>query len=333
MINTLTQLSPSWPSFQKKTNDQNVYSGGSYRPRYSLILSGGLLSLFIQALQFQGATGSIIQSGRQCPDMNVFSDENSQSDCWYPKKFKYVQTPDCLTSDCPDVDFSVLHSREIQALSDFSTGWFGSPKYVKQEWVRFRKNDPREKLFYFSAESDQNGALTPDKISRHVIPLIESFDIKYKVTNSLEDMCEQIKHAKKGVNITHIVINAHGNPDGMILSKPIGKRDEWIWRSSNFDCFSNIAPFGRVLLVSCSTGKSQYGDAKNNLAQDLATAIGRPVVGATNLLYGEMVKVLSTARPMLYHDRGLNYSWWSGRTPFVPEEVHFVEFYPRFFKL
>lgn len=196
----------------------------------------------------------------------------------------------------PDIDRSTLHPREIKAIDVSFSRFFDSYK-TAQEWLRFRADDPREKLLFLSADSDWNGALDPDALYPLMSSLNTKFDIKFKVIASHAHVCEQIRAAKK---LAHVFINAHGNPNLLVLNDD---PEELIVRTSEFyNCFNDVDPRGKIFLLSCSTGKAQNGNCCDNIAQDMATRSRRTVIAATGLFVSKAFKISSIDPLMFTHD-------------------------------
>lgn len=293
------------------------------------------LGLLLLSLYFQGVMGGSAQTSFNVSQPH--SQDKPQDDgiarwtnFWetvYP--VEPIRIPDCLTSDCPEVNANMLHPREGCAINKDLTSFIDRFFKTHQEWLRFRKDDVRKKLLYLSAEADHNGALTPAPAYRLLTPLNEKYDIKYVVFRSFDGICEHIKQSAKIENISHVFISGHGNPDLIRLSDrffggAVTKNDDFS------ECFDHVSASGTISLVSCSTGG---GDSQNSFAQHLASSSRRMVIAPTDVAYPILMQTISTEPPMLFHDREIDY-WdskervWKIFRP--PEETHFRVFFPKF---
>lgn len=221
----------------------------------------------------------------------------------------------------PDMDRGRLHPRELKAVDSSFSGFFESYR-TAQEWLRFRQDDPREKLLYLTADSDWNGALDPSGIYHIVSELNKRYDIKYKVITNYQDVCQQVKEAASFGKLAHVFINGHGNPNIVHLSEEPLQNVEGITKNNDFSCFSDLAVNGKIGLISCSTGKPQEGDPYMNIAQVMATGARRTVVAATDLLFSTQIKEIS-ADPLMFLHKPTHYE---GKWHFT----NFSVFYPRF---
>lgn len=234
-----------------------------------------------------------------------------------PGTVSSTSTPNCLSPNCPSLEERNLHPREKYAIEygflstiNVIKGWFWNDFHKTQEWLRFRKDDSRDKLLYVTAVSDHNGALAPQYIYEFMNDLNKDFDIKYKVITSFSSICEEIRSATETGKLAHVIINAHGSPDGIVISDGSHDTIHQITRATSTiysNCFSGLAPNGKIILLSCSTGKPWNRDAYDHYAQKLATSTRRTVIGAIDLLYASKVKVFKKnphTRLRVSHENG-----------------------------
>lgn len=225
--------------------------------------------------------------------------------------------PDCLFPDCADLEKEKLHPRELEAIEDgFISVWkriLGTHDFKEtQEWLRFRQDDKRGKLLYLSAENDHNGALKPGLMYKLLKPLNDNFDIKYRAITSYQEICQEVRQSKASGNLIYIVITGHGYEDAVHLYDCEYLHE---WRDFN-NCFSNLSPQGGIILISCSTGKGQNGDPRDNIAQKIADIAKRVVKAPTNPVAPAYVELSSSG---IYHPKG---GWFSSINLFKT-------FYPR----
>ena len=186
----------------------------------------------------------------------------------------------------------------------------------------------REKFLFISAEYDYNGALDPSKISTILSQLSNSFDLKFQVVKSNEEICEAIENGKQTGKLMHVLINGHGNPSKIALNKIQQNYVVSILETTDFSkCFSGIQPNGKVLLLSCSTGKERNNDPFNNIAQKMADDSKRTIVAPTNDAYPVYTNILSTDDGVLYHPENRLFSF----LPFYNTNL-FASFRPNFKK-
>jgi hypothetical protein len=231
--------------------------------------------------------------------------------------------PDCFSAtDCPDINLTkvckkdhqatqtVFTSMPVNSTREFFLNWmkshFFSPEWNDvQEILRFRNDDPREKLLFLAAEYDQNGAVEPETNSAVLSKLSYKFDIKYRVVKSYEEICKTIESAKKTNNLGYVVINAHGDPSWIVLDKKNSNNFAAIHQNLDFGhCFSGLKPYGKILLMSCSAAKGT-----NHIAQKLAEGAKRTVIAPRDLLYPAFTSVLSADEAVLYHPENRLYSF------------------------
>jgi len=174
---------------------------------------------------------------------------------------------DCLSSDCPDINISDAHPLEVEAvdaLSSVFTRMFSSSWEKHSELLRFNIEDPREKLFFATADpsTDPYGALKPQEMAHLLEEFDKHFDARYQVVGSFEEFCRALANAAD-LNIRNVVLAAHGNPNFINLFKSSWDSffNQFISASADFDsCFAPLPPDAKIYLISCSTGKPQKRD-------------------------------------------------------------------------
>jgi hypothetical protein len=252
------------------------------------------------------------------------------------QNFSTIQ--DCFSaSNCPDIDSAKIHPRERRATKFVCTSkpvnstreqlanWISST-FIPPEWrdvqeiLRFRSDDPREKFLFISAEADHNGALDPSLISTILSKLSNSFDLKFQVVKTQKEICDSIENGKKAGNLAHVLISGHGNPEKIVLDADV------INENTDFaSCFSGIQPNGKIILLSCSTGKPRNNNSFDNIAQKMADKAKRVVVAPTHNAYPARTNFLSVDDAVLYHPESRHYSF----LPFFNTNL-FTSFRPNF---
>lgn len=203
-------------------------------------------------------------------------------------------------------------------LTEWLSGVFVPPEWRDvQEILRFRSDDPREKFLFISAESDHNNALDPTYIADMLSKLSQTFDLKFQVVKKAEHICNAIENGKKTGNLAHVLINGHGRPDNINLDSQQVNVEGGMYMISqelttNFDyakCFSGVQPNGKILLLSCSTGKPQNDQPFDNIAQKIADGAKRVVVAPTKDVYMVKTQLLSAEEGALFHPDKRLYSF------------------------
>ncbi len=223
----------------------------------------------------------------------------------------HTRVQNCFSSVCPDLA-AIPGAQETEAIDEISCS-------SSNEILRLNINDPREKLLYFRAEVDWNGALKPKASSKIINAFYNKFDMKYIVIKSYNEICEEIQEAIKTGKLNIVVIDAHGWPDHIKLSK-----DNWINRSvihaAPF-CFSGLESFGKIFLFSCCTAAP--GNVRNNdcfapprfpnglpldpdyqpFAQAMADNTKRQVIAAESMVRGAETQIISHDPFMVFHSQ------------------------------
>ena len=244
-----------------------------------------------------------------------------------------------LVNDCPDLHRNQLDFMEEEALKLDSSWKSGGVDFSSaQEWLRFREDDRRSKLLYVVAKYDPSRGLFPGNQSQLLLPLSKAYDIKYVVVRKFGENCNEIDPASQTGKVAHLIIDGHGDQKHIYLDFHTGffTLNNWdlISRKSSFsECFSRIAPEGKILLLSCNAGKSQNGDPYNNIASTIAIKTMRTVIASTDLVYGSRVSVSSTQELNLDHDNYNPFYFWGNYpvvTAYGPMNAHFRSFYPQY---
>ncbi len=223
----------------------------------------------------------------------------------------------CLTPDCPDLDKDKLEEREKELVESVffpimrvriqlgTTSLFDRLNFQKtQEWLRFRRDDPRDKLLVAVSVSDGAGVSDPKNSYQIFRPLNEMYDIKYVVIKSLEELCSEIQQATKTGKLAHVLIESHGNPEAITIYEGTNQINRWSFsRGSRFsDCFSGMEPAGKILLISCSTGKPQNGNPFDNIATSIADDTKKTVIAPTDDVYPSLTTISSESPLNLHHE-------------------------------
>lgn len=220
---------------------------------------------------------------------------------------------DCYSpTDCNDIDNSTLHSRAVNASRTISessevTGGFFAKLFGldkpplewvdSQEFLRLRADDLREKVLFLSGDHDHNGALKPSYISDLLSFFALNYDMKYAVIETMEDLCSQVESAAKTGKLSHVIIGAHGNSQGIILSQE-DQTQFWLNKSSDLSCLNNVDLHGRITLLSCQTGKP---DPSGNIAQQIANVAECLTVAPKIKVLGRFTTINNKQTNHFYH--------------------------------
>jgi len=218
----------------------------------------------------------------------------------FPKSdasFTGPQIPTCVSSSPYE-----MHEREKRVSELFAEynrsffgkwfwGWFSSAE-PDISLLQFEKNSTRKTLL-LSAQYDRNGALDP----LHILPLLSNMtlhgqDVKYSVVTHPQEICKKINESYPDP-VDNVWLFGHGNEQGITISDPDG-RDGWIHRDSKFlpDCFNNVAPNGRIHLISQDTAMDVNGRPYTSIAQKIANIGGREVVGAEGMVCSNTLQAI-----------------------------------------
>lgn len=281
---------------------------------------------------FASSVGSFFYNAKQAPFR--FTGESAES---FGTIFNPIMVEDCFEKNCPDVDFKFIHPRTFAAAKEVQVGesYFLSNvwrEWIKgfdsnepggwetaQEFLRFRADDPREKALYITTTTDFSGdkllskALEPRLVQQILLDLSKTYDTKYAIVQNYEEICQLIDSAQKTGALAQVYIDGHGNPHEIVLrhADPIRHSDprvfgtlEKLLRANKEQewekCFDGIKPNGKIVLLTCETGRELNGYA---IAQGLANKTSRAVFASTELIEGVKTKVLNIEQGLLFHPR------------------------------
>lgn len=215
----------------------------------------------------------------------------------------------CITPVCLDLNQNEVELKEKKAMHVIASNnivnklkhLFVAPEFQSaQEFLRFRKDDPRPKFLYMSAAADHSPwPLSPENRAEILVTLAKEYDIKYKEFCDFYEVCEEIKEGIKTGRLDFIVINAHGNPDVIQIGKTAAE-GKYIWKNDNFGiCFSPLPPTAKIILFSCSVGAKKKSDPNDNIANKIAINAHRPVIAPTDLSYPTLQSIVSL-KPLMF---------------------------------
>lgn len=130
----------------------------------------------------------------------------------------------------------------------------------------FENADQRKKVLILQGKND-GSAISPAALNMWFPKLNKDYDIKFKEVHTPEQFCSAIKSSTledTAGNFLNIIVNAHGDPDGMILGNNSGflsYDSVLVARSLKQECFKNLPPDLLITLISCKTGLSDTGFA------------------------------------------------------------------------
>lgn len=218
---------------------------------------------------------------------------------------------DCIsTSDCIDIKQSNIDSRSINAAQRIASRhkfWniFGID-HIPAEWaevqefLRLRIDDPRDKMLFLTADYDHNGALHPGFTSDILSYFALKYDSKHAIVHSFDDICAQVKSATKTGKLAHVVINGHGNDQGIILSEEENTDRHWVSKGSALSCLDGVDPIGKITLLACSTAKAV---PEGNIAQEIADQSKRLVLASNELYYPFSATIEDSENDIVFHPK------------------------------
>lgn len=152
-------------------------------------------------------------------------------------------------------------------------------KSDESEFLKLDKNDKRNKLLFLSAEHDHNGALGASYVYKMIERLDDKYDIKFKIVKFFYEICGEIDEASKIGKLFRVIINGHGSPTSVCLSNCSNYDGERLDYYKDYaSCFSGLDLKGKVMLLSCSTGKIRGITGEANIARKIADSINRSVI-------------------------------------------------------
>jgi len=192
--------------------------------------------------------------------------------------------------------------------------------------VRFCKDDPKKKLLFICAEADPKDALNPYRNEEFLGTLADHYDIKYKAVSKYDEVCQEITEASKTGNLEYVILNMHGNREGMLLTDPWENIDNWIhmYRNHLSKCFSWFNPKGKIILISCEVGKQGVFGSKDNIAGLMSDMATKPVIAPVEKSYPGNIEITSIDPLSIYEDSKRFYE-----RLYKDSENNYKEFKPR----
>jgi len=208
--------------------------------------------------------------------------------------------PECKPPDCEYVIYEKLHPKERDLLNSFSPSfyekYFGDAQHFNNfegspEYLRFRKDDPREKFLFLTAHGDEDiECVNPKLIASTLQDINKQYDLKYKVIKSYEEMCEEVDQASKIGKLSNLVLH----------------RKCWISKCSDLiSCFKGLDLSGKItFLDSHAVSTTLDPETNNTIVQEIATMAKRTIVAPTSSLCTKLFKVSETnGFEMFQHER------------------------------
>ena len=107
--------------------------------------------------------------------------------------------------------------------------------------------------------------------------------VKYNQVETVDELCDQIRAATKVGTATIAVINGHGSPSGVTLSK----NSKLSFSTNLTRCFEPLDPSAPIVLLSCSTG-----EGSDSFGEILATQSQRRVFAPSRSIPGSGMRVI-----------------------------------------
>jgi hypothetical protein len=140
------------------------------------------------------------------------------------------------------------------------------------QFLQICKDDPRDKVLYFSAQYDKNQALRSSSNDKLLALLADGFDLMFKEVSLFDEICDTINSvARFDREVSVVIIQAHGKPEnGMILSiNPDGSEEKIDVSSAFKKCFANVEENGTIIPMGAAIGQS---GSHVNIAQKIAAS-------------------------------------------------------------
>ena len=166
------------------------------------------------------------------------------------------------------------------------------------------KDNPKQKFLYLSMEADHEPfALKPENKKDVLEKISNHYDLKFKVVTSYAEMCKEIEEASILGEIVHLIIDGHGNREGIAISDK-----EWIYLYPgyvdyrDFDCFKDLSSSTKITLLTCRTGQpNKQGNLNDNIANLIAKKTGKEVISPIELMDARKVKIESIDNFDIFH--------------------------------
>jgi hypothetical protein len=196
-----------------------------------------------------------------------------------------------------------------------------TPFQATREYLRFCKDDPKEKFLFLSAQYDDSGKhssfFDPQNSASMLGMLSQRFDISYQVVGSVQELCDALSKAAKMGPLTGVMIQGmrEGNgyssfaPNGVVLSNANNHTEildenmpsEYANKAST-KCFSWIKKSGTIIFLGSFLGRNEPKDPTfRSVAQHIANKNKRTVVASKCPVYAESIRVTSLNPLELMH--------------------------------
>lgn len=159
----------------------------------------------------------------------------------------------------------------------------------RQEDLRFRSDDFRTRVLVASATN--HDSLSPRLMKDFLTKIDEAFDVKYKRTLSVNQLCQEIDAAHR--KLEYVFIRSHGNSESIILEQ------DSLREGVDFErCFRGMEETGKIVLLSCEAGATVNGNPFLNIAQRIASATHRTVIASANCWHWNMPPQILSTNPI-----------------------------------
>ena len=203
-----------------------------------------------------------------------------------------------LYKNCLKAQKNKLHPREQKAIEVIKTSTLAKSILIQpidnfHTSLEFCKEDPKQKFLYLSMEKDSNGALDPKWNPKLFNTLSKNYDLKFKVVSSFDEICKEFAEAAKAGEFIHVVIDGHGNVEGVHISG-FNHLNNYIHKGKDLSkCFKGLNSSGKITVLACNAALPKNGDPEEIFAKNLARATQRTVTAANEDSFLAKVEITS----------------------------------------
>jgi hypothetical protein len=266
---------------------------------------------------------------------NFLTIHHTSKEGWFKNAFKWFAP---RYTECQTIHENKLHPREKEAadvlLKSFQEKGLLPATAGFEEAKQFLQlcTSEQEKVLFLSAKPDKDrdpsksGALNASNYKEFLSVLAYTYDLRFKVINSYEDICIEIKKAAKRGIVKYVIINAHGEKTAYCVRGYCEEDDDWVAVKTPKDwdkCFEGIKD--RLVLLTCSSGKTE-GCEKATIARLIAEIAKKTVIAPTEDLFAEKIELRDAQEMDVYHPSA-DHSFWNRITFQEPKNV-FKKFNP-----
>ena len=214
-------------------------------------------------------------------------------------------------NDCEKVFQSNLHPKEIKAIEVIGKNllkksliYDPSDFEITKNFVRFCKDDPKQKLLVFYSDHDPNGVFDPAVLEDLYGTLADHFDFKFKVVSTHQQIGEEINNPYANGNPMYIVLSWHGEEKGFCYAGDCSDTKDWIhvtnvgqWGPS----FMGGNPKAKIFSLGCNGANSDKIPQQETIAAVVSEVSKKTMVASKEEVYPGYIEIISKDELKLYH--------------------------------